>query len=70
MYLIVGGNQKDLALPRVVYLFQILKILYVLLFSVCNVTYPIDCGFSYLYYGAANVLVLCGSPLKVTWGLW
>ena len=31
-------------------------------------TCPVDCGISYLLYGAAFVLVLCGSPLTVTWG--
>ena len=36
--------------------------------SVFTNTYPIDCGNSYLSYGAAFMLVLCGSPLTVTWG--
>ena len=36
--------------------------------SVFADTCPVDCGNSYLLYGAAFVLVLCGSPLTVTWG--
>ena len=36
--------------------------------SVFADTYPIDCGNSYLLYGAAFMLVLCGSSLTVTWG--
>ena len=37
-------------------------------YSVFTNTYPIDCSNSYLLYGAAFMLVLCGSPLTVTWG--
>ena len=37
-------------------------------YSVLTDAYPIDCGISYLLYGAAFMLVLYGSPLTVTWG--
>ena len=41
---------------------------FMICYSVFTDTYPIDCGNSYLLYGAAFMLVLCGSPLTVTWG--